>query len=64
VPIQRFMTVESAGDYIWKERAFDRWTVLVQEANKITAGTPYRQLNNHERLGLERKLYPSLFEDV
>ena len=61
-PVQRFMTIEAAGDYIVLERAFGRWTVLAQEANKITASTPYRELRAHEKLALEKKLYPTLFE--
>lgn len=56
------MTIEAAADYIVRERAFARWTVLAQEANKITASTPYRQLRPTEQRVLEAKLYPTLFE--
>lgn len=62
LPVQRFMTVEAAADYIVRERAFGRWTVLAQEANKITASTPYRKLHPTEKRTLEQKLYPTLFE--
>lgn len=62
LPIERFVTIESAADYIVRERAFGRWTVLAQEANRITASTPYRELREHERRSLEAKLYPTLFE--
>lgn len=62
LPIERFVTIEAAADYIVRERAFAKWTVLVQEANKITASTPYRDLRQHEKYALEAKLYPALFE--
>jgi hypothetical protein len=61
-PVQRFITLEAAADYIVHERAFGRWTVKAQEANKITAVTPYRELLPHEHRTLERKLFPTLFE--
>jgi hypothetical protein len=54
--------VESAADYIVRERAYGRWTVKVQEANRITAGTPYRELREHEKRTLMAKLYPTLYE--
>lgn len=62
LPIERFVDVESAADYIVRERAFGRWTVLVQEANRITAGTPYRALRDHEKRTLQAKLFPTLYE--
>lgn len=62
LPVERFMTVEAAADYIVHERAFARWTVLAQEANTIAASTPYRALRPSEQRTLERKLYPTLFE--
>lgn len=61
-PVERFMTVEGAADYIVRERAFGRWKVLAQDANKITASTPYRDLRPTEKIALERKLFPTLFE--
>lgn len=61
-PIERFYTVEEAGRYIVRETAFGRWKVLAQEANKITASTPYRDLRHHEKVTLEKVLFPSLFE--
>lgn len=60
-PIQRFYTMQSAGNYIFRERAFDKWTVLAQDGT-ITPSTPYRQLNAHEKRLLERALFPSLWE--
>jgi hypothetical protein len=36
--------------------------VLVQEANRITAGTPYRELREHEKRTLMGKLFPTLYE--
>ena len=62
-PIQRFHTVEGAADYIVRERAFGRWKVLAQEANKADATTPYRELRPTEKQALERKLFPTLFDD-
>jgi hypothetical protein len=62
LPVDRFMTIESAADYIVREKAFARWTVMAQEANKITASTPYRRLRPTEQEKLERRLYPTLFE--
>ncbi len=62
LPVERFVTIESAADYIVREIAFGRWTVLAQEANRITASTPYRELRQHERRAMERKLYPTLYE--
>ena len=62
LPVERFVDIESAASYIVRERAFGRWTVLAQEANTITASTPYRDLRQHERKTLERKLYPTLYE--
>ena len=61
-PIERFITLEAAADYIVHEKAFGRWKVRAQEANKITAATPYRELLKHEHQTLERKLFPTLFE--
>jgi hypothetical protein len=61
-PVERFITIEAAADYIVHERAFGRWTVKAQEANRITAATPYRELLRHEKQALERKLFPTLFE--
>jgi hypothetical protein len=63
LPIDRYYSVDAAARKIVLERSFDRWTVLVQEANRITASTPYRELNPHERRELERHLYPTLFDD-
>jgi hypothetical protein len=62
LPIERFVDIESAADYIVRERAFGRWKVLVQEANRITAGTPYRELREHEKRTLMGKLFPTLYE--
>lgn len=61
-PVERFYSVEGAADYIVRERAFGRWKVLAQDANRITASTPYRELRPTEKLTLERKLFPTLFE--
>jgi hypothetical protein len=62
LPIERFMSVEAAADYIVRETAFGRWKVLAQEANQITAATPYRELRPTEKRKLERKLFPTLYE--
>lgn len=62
LPVTRFLTVEAAADYIVRERAFVRLTILAQEGNNLTASTPYRELTRAERAVFERKLYPSLFE--
>ncbi len=61
-PIERFYTIEEAANYIVRETAFGRWTVLCQEGNKITAGTPYRELRPTEKAKLEQRLFPTLFE--
>ena len=60
--VKRFMTIEAAANYIVYEAAFGRWKVLAQEASSITASTPYRELRQHEKLTVEKKLYPTLFE--
>jgi hypothetical protein len=62
LPIDRFLTVEAAADYIVREAAFGRWKVLAQEGNSITASTPYRELRPTEKRTLERKLFPTLYE--
>lgn len=62
LPVERFVDVESAADYIVRETAFGRWTVKVQEANRITASTPYRELLDHEKRILMTKLFPTLYE--
>jgi hypothetical protein len=61
LPIRRFMTIEAAGNYVRDERKFTEWTVLAQEANRITPGTAYRQLRQHEKHAYESRLYPSLY---
>lgn len=62
LPVERFVDVESAADYIVREKAYGRWTVMAQEANRITATTPYRKLRQHEKRRLEQRLYPTLYE--
>jgi hypothetical protein len=62
LPIERFIDVASAADYIVHETAFGRWTVLAQEANRITASTPYRELREHEKRVLLSRLFPTLYE--
>lgn len=62
LPVERFVDVESAANYIVRETAFGKWTVLVQEANRITASTPYRALREHEKRTLMAKLFPTLYE--
>ena len=61
-PVERFFTLEAAADYIVREKAFGRWKVLAQEANKITASTPYCELRPTEKEALERRLFPTLYE--
>lgn len=58
-PIKRCVTVAEAGDYIYYERKFGDWTVMVQSG---TASAPMRELTTLERVELERRLYPSLYE--
>lgn len=60
LPIDRFATLEGAGNKIYRERSFDKWTVLAQDGTKGSA--PARELTKRERLDLERCLYPSLYE--
>ena len=62
LPVSRHVTVESAADYIVQHRTFATHTVMAQEANKVTASTPYRKLKAHEQRKLEERLYPTLFE--
>jgi hypothetical protein len=62
LPVERFIDIESAADYIVRETAFGQYKVLVQEANRITAGTPYRELREHEKRKLMAKLFPTLYE--
>lgn len=57
--IDRFMSVEAAGDKIVRERSFHVWTVLAQDGGKAAK---MRELNSSERKALERRLYPSLFD--
>lgn len=59
LPIERFVSLEGAGDKIFYERAFDRLTVKAQQGSK---SAPMRELTNAERLKLERRLYPGLYE--
>lgn len=61
LPIERFFTVETAANYIVREVMFASWTVKAQEANKITASTPYRDLRPTEQLKLESQLFPTLY---
>lgn len=60
--MERFVDVESAADYIVRRQAFGKWTVLVQEGNRITASTPYRELREHEKRALMNRLFPTLYE--
>lgn len=62
LPVERFVNIEAAADYIVREKAYGRWTVLAQDANRITASTPYRDLRVHEKRALEQRLYPTLYE--
>jgi hypothetical protein len=62
-PIDRFMTIEAAADYIVRETKFGQWKVLAQEANRITASTPYRELRPTEKRKLEQKLFPTLYDE-
>lgn len=62
LPIDRFITIEAAADYIVRHRTFATHTVMVQEANRVNASTPYRKLRAHEQRKLEERLYPTLFE--
>lgn len=60
-PISRHMSVRSAGNYIYRERAFDRWTVLAQDERPGPASR-FRELRPIEKRELERALYPSLWD--
>lgn len=60
VPMSRHATLEAAADKIYRERAFARWTVMAQEG--LTASAPMRSLTKEEKMRVERKLFPSLFE--
>ena len=60
LPVERFITVEAAANYIVRERKFADWTLLAQDADH--AASSYRKLLPHERRVLEAKLYPSLLE--
>jgi hypothetical protein len=62
LPVDRFFALRAAAGDIVREQRWDRWTLLAQEGNKITASTPYRELTRTERVALERQLYPSLFQ--
>lgn len=62
LPVERFIDVESAADYIVRETKFGQWKVLVQEANRITAGTPYRGLLESEKRVMLARLFPTLYE--
>jgi hypothetical protein len=54
------VTIEDAGNKIYRERAFDRYTVIAQDGDR--AAGPARELTKTERLKLEKCLYPSLYE--
>jgi hypothetical protein len=43
-----FLTVEAAADYIVRNDSPYGWTIVAQEANKITATTPQRDLRPTE----------------
>ncbi len=61
-PIERFMSIDAAANYIVHETKFGEWKVLAQDANKITASTPYRELRPTEKHALEAKLFPTLYD--
>lgn len=58
-PIQRYASIEAAGNRIFYDRRFDEWTVLAQDGSEAA---PYRELHKTEKQRLERCLYPGLFE--
>lgn len=60
VPISHHGTIEGAGSKIVKELAFNRWTVMAQDA--LRPGSNMRALTRHEKLRLEKTLYPLLFD--
>lgn len=60
MPIQRYTTVEGAGNRIYYDRMFDKWTVLAQDGSE---SAPYRKLYKTEQRALEKCLYPTLFGD-
>jgi hypothetical protein len=53
-------TLEAAADKVYRERAFSRWDVMCQEG--LHAAAPIRSLTRAEKIRVERKLFPSLFE--
>jgi hypothetical protein len=57
---ERFLTIETAANYIVRGRSFNKHTVLAQDGGK---GAPFRELQRHEHRRLEAKLYPALFDD-
>jgi hypothetical protein len=59
-PISRHVTIEDAGNRIYRERTFDRHTVVAQDGDR--AAGPARELTTQEKLRLEKCLYPSLYE--
>jgi hypothetical protein len=59
-PISRHVTIEDAGNKIHRERTFGKWTVVAQDGDR--ASTIARELTKHEKLKLEKTLYPSLYE--
>ena len=58
LPVQRYTTIEGAGNRIFRDRKFDEWTVSAQDGSE---SAPYRDLLHHEKIRLERCLFPSLF---
>lgn len=59
LPINHYLTIGDAADRIVKDRAFAKWKVLAQHGK--AAGAPMRELSREERVVLEQKLYPTLF---
>lgn len=59
IPIERYQSLDDAGDRITRDRAYGIWTVLKQGR---WASSQFQALTLDERKRLERRLYPALFD--
>lgn len=60
VAMSHHATLEAAADKIYRDRAFARWDVMVQEG--LTAAAPMRACTKDEKKRVQRRLFPSLYE--
>lgn len=60
ITMSHHATLEAAANKVFRERAFARWKVMVQDG--LVGSSPIRELTTEEKRRVERVLYPSLFD--